>query len=100
MVHKFVPQVWGFVPLGHVNSPPTPIKPKVLEVGHTTDKCTYIIIMLWHIRLSMCTVQVWYLVLVWTGMGQCESVRGVAAEGTVYSLTSLVPRPFLAQTTV
>ena len=24
MVHRFVPQVWGLVPLGHVNSPPTP----------------------------------------------------------------------------
>ena len=32
-----MPQVWGLVPLGHVNFPPAPIKPQVLEVGHTTD---------------------------------------------------------------
>ena len=35
MVHRFVPQVWGLVPLGYVNSLLFPIEPQVLEVGDT-----------------------------------------------------------------
>ena len=35
MVHRFVPQVWGLVPLGYVNSLLFPIEPQVLEVGNT-----------------------------------------------------------------
>ena len=37
----FVLQVWGLVPLGYVNSHLFPIKPRVLEVGHITDKVHY-----------------------------------------------------------
>ena len=33
MVYRIVPQVWGLVPLGHVNFPPIL---QVLEVGYTT----------------------------------------------------------------
>ena len=39
MVYQFVSQAWGLVPLEHVNSPPTPIKPQVLEEWPITDRC-------------------------------------------------------------
>ena len=29
---RIVPEVWGFVPVGHVNSPPFPHQTQVLEV--------------------------------------------------------------------
>ena len=35
MVHRFVPQVWGLVPFGYVNSLLFPNEPQVLEVGDT-----------------------------------------------------------------
>ena len=38
MVHRIVPQVWGLVPLGYVNTPPISHQAQVLEVGHTTDR--------------------------------------------------------------
>ena len=33
-----VPNMWGLVPLGHVNFPLSPTEPQVLEVGYTTDR--------------------------------------------------------------
>lgn len=39
VVHRFVPQVWGLIPLGYVNSPPALHQaPGVVGIGHTTDR--------------------------------------------------------------